>query len=1165
MPVCPTCDKDNPSGFAFCGYCRGSLATASDQTQERKLVTILFADLVGSTELGSRLDPERLRSLLERYFAAMAEVIESWGGTVEKYIGDAILAAFGVPAIHEDDAERAIRAAIEMLERLTDLNDDLADRYGETLQVRIGVNTGDVMAAVGGQLEQQIVAGDAVNVAARLEQAAGSGTILVGERTRSITRGAFRFEGPIQLDLKGKKGQTQAYEVTGIDLDGGGPGGGRGLIAGLVGRERQLGSLQRSLDEAIDAGQPRTVFVTGPAGIGKSRLLHEFVEKATVARPELSVYRGRCLAAGHGVTYWALGEILRSVFGISLDDSAQIATDKLREGAAAILSASGLSDPEVRSTTFALATTAGIEMDDNPLHRMEPEEVGEQLARAWPRFVTAVAARGATLLICEDLHWADGQLIEMLERVAVRSIGPLLLVATTRPGSAGANADFGSEGSTMRVQLAPLSDADSEELVDRLLSYAELPSALRAEILARADGNPLFVEEILGRLIDEGDLVREGSRWTVVADSMPTPLPDTIHAVIAARIDALEPGEKRTLQEASVLGRTFWEEPVALAIGSGVSESLRGLERKGLIQPVSKSTIANQIEFQFKHALVRDVAYQSLPTARRARSHAEQAAWIEMLAGERSDEFVELIAHHYVAALAPEADLAWFDDPKERDAIERKAFDVLLTAGELARRRYTVARAVEFHERAAVLGRSVEMRAAVLEALGDDHDAVLHGDAALASYRTAISVLRDEPAGDEVRGRVCMKAARMILEKSGAFSTSPEPALIDELVDEGRSCASEREVLAWLSALWGAAAVWWVAAGGELSSLDARIGSLGRAIADAENGPFPELEAFAQEYLCEVHMLQGTFNEVAGLSRRVEVFDRIGSPTARSLGFVETGIWAMDVAGEADRALDLGMRAYRSAKELSPHDLMHATGFVIAALFWMGRWQDLIPILDEHVAAFALESDTKCELLHGGILVGASLFEHLGDHDAARDLVGMAAPFSASDPLWGGYADGWRARFQILAGDPLAGLQRAEAVFGSAHPWPRFHAATVIMEALIALDDRDALIEFLPTARDLREGLAILPPTCDRAEGHLAAADGDTPKALRLLGLALEGFERLGVPFEAARAREALAAVSTPDDAAMLLRLSLDTYERLGAGSRALHVRAMLDETIVDT
>jgi hypothetical protein len=244
---------------------------------------------------------------------------------------------------------------------------------------------------------------------------------------------------------------------------------------------------------------------------------------------------------------------------------------------------------------------------------------------------------------------------------------------------------------------------------------------------------------------------------------------------------------------------------------------------------------------------------------------------------------------------------------------------------------------------------------------------------------------------------------------------------------------------------------------------------------------------------------------------------------------------------------------------------MHATGFVIAALFWMGRWQDLVPVLDEHVAAFALESDTKCELLHGGILAGASLLEHLGDHDAARELVGMAAPFSPSDPLWGGYADGWRARFQILAGDPLDGLQRAEAVFASAHPWPRFHAATVIMEALISLDDRDALTEFLPTARDLREGLAILPPTCDRAEGHLAAADGDTPKALRLLGLALEGFERLGVPFEAARTREALAAVSSTDDAAMLLRRSLDTYERLGAGPRAMHVRAVLEEKMVDT
>ena len=311
-------------------------------------------------------------------------------------------------------------------------------------------------------------------------------------------------------------------------------------------------------------------------------------------------------------------------------------------------------------------------------------------------------------------------------------------------------------------------------------------------------------------------------------------------------------------------------------------------------------------------------------------------------------------------------------------------------------------------------------------------------------------MLRGEPAAEDDRGRICMKAARMILEKSGAFSAAKEPALIDELVNEGLACASDRDIRAWLRALWGATAIWWVNAGAELSSLDERVESLYASLLAARGASLPELEAFAQEYLCEIHMARGAYGEVAELSRSTGVFDRMASPAGCSLGLVETAIWARDVAGEPERALALGMRAFDIARELSPHDLMHATGFVIPALYQLGRWLELDPVLEEHVAAFADEADATCELLHGGILAGATRFAQGGDLERARELAAMAPPFASTDPLWAGYADGWRARLRVAAGDARGGVEQARAVLASAPAWPRLHAAVIVIEALSA-------------------------------------------------------------------------------------------------------------------
>jgi hypothetical protein len=1035
-----------------------------------------------------------------------------------------------------------------MFERLEELNPELERQHRVRLQIHVGVNTGEVITPAGDEFDQRIVAGDAVNVAARLEQAAEPGTILVGERTFTATRHAFRFDGPIPLELKGKAEVVQGYRVLGREPGMEGVRASTGLTTAMVGRDRELDTLLEALADASTAGDVRTVLVLGAAGIGKSRLLQEFTERAALRDAAPAVYRGRCLATGRGITYWALGEMLRSAFGIALDDAAEAAAGRLHAGVYESMAGSGASDDVVRITAAALAATAGLPLAGG-LESLEPEEVGEQIARAWPRFVDALAAGGPTILLFEDLHWADEQLLEMVRLIATRSHGPVLIAATARPESTDPQLAFaeGIAGASV-VPLGPLTDDQSEELVAGLLRGAELPPDLRVRMTERAEGNPLFLEEIVRRLIDEGVVVRESDRWVARADAHASALPDTVLAVLAARIDALAPLEKRALQEASVVGRSFWAEPLARTLERPeLTDVLTRLEGKGLLRAQPVSSFAGNTEFRFAHALVRDVAYGSLSIARRARAHAEVASWMTAVAGQRSEEVAELVADHYVRAVTGEADLAWLDEPEARRLVERAAFDALLFAGAIARSRYAVDRAVELHEQAVVFASTPADRATALEAVGDDHEAAIHGDEALGAYRGSIELLRADPAAAGDRGRVCMKAAELILARSGAFSSTQEPALIDELVLEGLACASDPGNVAWLRALWGAAAVWWRNTGVEVDSFEERTRSLSDAMDEARALALPDLEAFAREFLCEIYMAGGSYERVAELSRQVEVFDRISSPARRSLGCIETAIWARDVAAEPERALDLGMRGYDLAKGLSAHDLMHATGFVIPTLLQLGRWSELDPILDDHVAAFAEEADSTCELLHAGVLAGATRAALGGDAARARELGDLAPPFVSTDPLWAGYVDCWRARLRIAEGDADDGLRLARDARASSPPWPRLHATLVVIEALSAIGDPDALAAFLPDARRDQDGYAMLPPACDRAEGDVAAVRGDPEGAGKLWLRSLEAFEALDVPYEAAATKERLATVSPPDVAKTLLRDARGTYEMLGA------------------
>ena len=792
---CPRCSAAVPVGARFCPACGAALGDRA--SEERKLVTVLFADITGSTSLGERFDPERWRVLLQRFFSVMTSTIEAWGGTVQKFMGDSVMATFGVPIVREDDAERALRAACQMLERLTELNTEFKAQHGVSLAIRVGVNTGEVMAAS----DQNVVTGDAVNVAARLEQMAEPGTILAGERTYAAARGAFVFGEPAAREIRGKSAPVTVRQVLrplADSLDRR-----KGMQVAMVGREQEVEALASLFHEAMDVNSPRMALISGPAGIGKSRLVREFLNLASARHPKTIMLQGRCPSTGESLTYWALGELLRRDCQISLDDSAASARDRLRQKIETVLQHASADPATIDHTVFALAFTAGITIPGNPLESIRPLAVQLELSMAWPRFISAYATAGPVILVVEDLHWASDRMVEMIERLLSRSTGPLLLVTTARPEFRTAHPEFGEGSEAIAAHtLRSLTSQQSTTLLNEILEGSALPEELHRGLVATADGNPLFLEEIIHRLIDGGMLVRDGSGWQV-AGTLPTALPDTVMAVLGARIDALPPPQKRALQEAAVIGRVFWEAPVRRATADpDVTSSLLSLEAKGLVSVHPTSGIAGELEFIFKHALVRDVAYASLPRVRRARAHAEAARWLEQIAGDRSEELAELIAHHYrTAVLGEDADLAWTDSPVGRAELRAKAFAALLAAGDVARKRFAIAQALELHQDARRLAVDDPERAKALEAIGDDHEGAFHGDDAIPAWEGALAALKNNLDARQDRIRLILKCAKMTSIRWGGFKVVPPPLQVDGYIAAGLAEDPEPRDRGWLLAL----------------------------------------------------------------------------------------------------------------------------------------------------------------------------------------------------------------------------------------------------------------------------------------------------------------------------------------------------------------------------
>ena len=619
MIACPGCGFEAADDSVFCSKCGTKLASPAAACEERKTVTTLFCDLVAFTAMSEAADPEDVDALLGEYFARATKVIESHSGTVEKFIGDAVVGVFGVPTVHEDDPERAVRAALRILEAL----EGTTRPNGTPLEARCGVNTGEALVRldVDPASGRGFLTGDAVNTAARLEAAAPPGAVAVGELTHELTEQVIVYEELPPVVAKGKSEPVAAWR--GMSPVSRPEGDVTRTLTPLVGRERELSYLTGMLEKSLGDSSPQVMLLVGEPGIGKSRLVAELLAYVD-ARPGLITWRqGRCPPYGEGATFWALGEILKTQAGVLETDAEPIVEAKLD----AVLP-EGPDREWFRQRLRALLGLGAPSVEPAVNHS------------AWLRFIEGLAGARPTVLVFEDLHWAEDALLTFLEYLASHADSvPLMVIGTARPQLFEEHPGFlAAAPHTQRIGLEPLSTVETSRLVEGLLGGALSGSSAVAEVVQRADGNPFFAEESVRLLMD-----RAGA----------SQLPASVQAVIAARLDALPPDQKVALSDAAVVGDVFWAGSVA-ALGeiddSAAKAVLHDLVERRLVRRVRSSSMAGEDEFAFVHALAREVAYQALPRPVRAARHVAAATWLERIADARIEDLADEIAHHCATA-----------------------------------------------------------------------------------------------------------------------------------------------------------------------------------------------------------------------------------------------------------------------------------------------------------------------------------------------------------------------------------------------------------------------------------------------------------------------------------------------------------------------------------
>jgi class 3 adenylate cyclase/tetratricopeptide (TPR) repeat protein len=680
MRICQTCGEENPDDFTYCGNCGAQLATRKAVSDTRKTVTVVFADPKPATADGTPPTPEALRDVMSRYFAGMQQALARHGATVEKFIGDAVMAVFGLPTRHEDDALRAVRAARDMQKALPDLNAAFEGEYGITLANHIGVNTGEVVAG-DASLGQRLVTGDTVNVAARLEQAAGAREILLGDLTYRLVRDAVSVEEVEPLTLKGKSEPVPAFRL--LSVGDAAQGVQRRSDTPMIGREKEMRALRSLFTRSIDENGCRMATVVGDAGVGKTRLVSEFTADCSA---DALVIKGRCLPYGDGITFWPLREAVREATGIAPDDGVDAAMAKLH---------ARIPDPDVCDR---LASVIGLSEQPFPV----PEVFWG--AR---KFLEMLGRERPVLMIVDDIHWAEATFLDLIGNLVETVEGaPALLLCTSRHELLERHEDWAQGDSALRLVLSPLTDADAGLVIEALLGGTGIDEAVRGRIVQAAAGNPLFVEQLLSMLIDDGTLQREDDHWVQVGDLTRLDVPPSIQALLAARLDLLNAEERDVIEPASVIGQNFAlaavtalvEPPIAPAVPAHLDD----LSRKQLIQPNAGTADSDDAGYRFHHLLVRDAAYGGLLKRARADLHERFVGWASAFNaahGIDDREFEEIHGFHLEQAYRYLSELGTVDERALQLGV--RASQKLASAGRRAMARGDMQAAANLLRRAA--------------------------------------------------------------------------------------------------------------------------------------------------------------------------------------------------------------------------------------------------------------------------------------------------------------------------------------------------------------------------------------------------------------------------------------------------------------------------------
>ena len=968
---------------------------------ERKLATVLFADLVGSTELAGDEDPERVRAILDRFYDAMTGEVERAEGTVEKFAGDAVMAAFGAPAAHEDDAERALHVALGMRRRLEEL-------FGGRLALRIGVNTGDVVVGKP-RAGSSFVTGDTVNVCARLEQAAAPGEILVGERTVAAARGAFEFGEPAIVKAKGKPGGIRCRQlVRALSLVR--PRGFGGLRPVFVGRDGELTDLRQAYGPVVASGRPSLVTVVGDAGVGKTRLLGEFWRWLGGQSPQPLLRSGRCLSYGHGTTYWPLGEILKEHFGILESDPPEVAAGRV-------------ADREGLGFTLGLA----------PPKDMHPLTVRERLQTSWVNFLQELTAERPVAILVEDLHWADDELCDLLTMLAERVAGPLLLLATARPELFDQRPGWVSSPGAATIRLEALPSAEADQLIGALLGD-DCPGPISDLVAERAEGNPFFVEELVATLVDRGVLARENGGWSFGQLPPDFSVPDTVQAVLAARIDLLPPAEKAALQTAAVIGRVFWGGPVSELV-TGADPDLGLLEERDFVHRRAGSSIAGQQEYMIKHALTREVAYDSLLKAKRGPLHADFAQWLERT-GKGEDEHAPLLAHHYAEAVRPEdLDLAWSGREEQAERLRGEAVRWSRRAAELAVGRYEIDEGLALLDRAVGLESRPAEQAEIWRRIGQACALKYDGEGFWRAMEQALEV--GGPSAE-----VYADLALQSVQRAGMWVQQPDWSLVDGWIQQALELAGEGS-LAQANALTA------------LAVNNADESAARSALTAAERLGNLELRCLALATLSDAALAAKDFDRTCTLLDQVmALLPGLPNPDtcvvilmSAFFGYLRSG-----QLGEAGRA---SVRAVETAAGLTPHHRLHAASWQILLACLTGRWDEAQALAAE--AERTVDANqaaaTPC-VMDVAILLNCAVASALvGDEDEARRLQDKAHGIGMKGGRWyQGWFDPPEMRLALARHDLRALAELAEHDLD----W-EWEPASTFLDALAALGDRERI------------------------------------------------------------------------------------------------------------